>query len=124
MCISDGRIVNEGSYAELMKTGAFEQLIEECKNEQELFAQRQIVLEKEGWMNFYHVFRGCLKKWSNFRDFSMNFEPEKKFSSTNDPYRGSLMRGIDFAHFRALKMHPWSYVRLFSLQHTHLYPES
>uniref|UniRef100_A0A914E7D4 Multidrug resistance-associated protein 1 n=1 Tax=Acrobeloides nanus TaxID=290746 RepID=A0A914E7D4_9BILA len=42
-----GRIVNEGSYAELMKSGAFEQLIEECKNEQELFAQRKIGLEKE-----------------------------------------------------------------------------
>uniref|UniRef100_A0A914EEQ2 Multidrug resistance-associated protein 1 n=1 Tax=Acrobeloides nanus TaxID=290746 RepID=A0A914EEQ2_9BILA len=42
-----GRIVNEGSYAELMKSGAFEQLIEECKNEQVLFAQRKVGLEKE-----------------------------------------------------------------------------
>lgn len=47
----DGKILSEGSFAELTKTGAFEQLVEECKNEQELFNQKQREIEKEGKAN-------------------------------------------------------------------------
>ena len=35
LVMQDGKIVSEGSYAEMTKTGAFAQLLEECKTEQE-----------------------------------------------------------------------------------------
>jgi hypothetical protein len=34
------------------------------------------------------------------------------------------MRGIDCAHFWTLKTLPWPSISLFSLQHTHPFPES
>uniref|UniRef100_A0A915D418 Uncharacterized protein n=1 Tax=Ditylenchus dipsaci TaxID=166011 RepID=A0A915D418_9BILA len=42
LIMADGRIQSEGSYAELMKTGALAQLVEECKNEQEANIQKNL----------------------------------------------------------------------------------
>lgn len=41
LIMSDGKIVSEGSYTELMQTGALAKLIEECKNEQEMAGSNQ-----------------------------------------------------------------------------------
>jgi hypothetical protein len=35
LCCADGAVTAEGSYAELMKNGAFAQLLEECESERE-----------------------------------------------------------------------------------------
>ncbi|KAH7720742.1 ATP-binding cassettesub-family C (CFTR/MRP)member 1 [Aphelenchoides avenae] len=47
LVMTDGKIVSEGSYMELMKTGALAQLLEECKNEQEAINERQRQEEEE-----------------------------------------------------------------------------
>ena len=47
LVMQDGKIVSEGSYEEMMKRGAFSQLLEECKTEQEETAQLQKLKEEE-----------------------------------------------------------------------------
>lgn len=41
LIMADGKIVSEGSYTELMQTGALAKLVKECKTEQELVGSNQ-----------------------------------------------------------------------------------
>lgn len=47
LIMGDGSIISEGSYTELMQSGALAKLVEECKNEAELGSDNKNLNEEE-----------------------------------------------------------------------------